>query len=120
MAACSRCRKRVRSNVFIEIIALADDLAGDFRRVRDRFEQLNRDLRERLMDNDASRGEVLEALFAGVDVIADQRGRADLLRVLAAAHESRSELGARPGDRRSRVPRFAGQLDIRDRRFRCA
>ncbi|MGA3257412.1 MAG: DUF3375 family protein, partial [Bryobacteraceae bacterium] len=45
-----------------EIIALADDLAGDFRRVRDRFEQLNRDLRERLMDNDASRGEVLEAL----------------------------------------------------------
>jgi hypothetical protein len=37
-----------------EIIALADDLAGDFRRVRDRFEQLNRDLRERLMDNDAT------------------------------------------------------------------
>lgn len=54
-----------------EIIALADNLAGDFRRVRDQFEQLNRDLRERVMDNDGSRGEVLDALFAGIDVIAE-------------------------------------------------
>lgn len=30
-----------------EIITLTDDLAGDFRRVRDQFDQLNRDLRER-------------------------------------------------------------------------
>lgn len=35
-----------------EIIALADDLLEDFRRVRDQFEQLNRDLRERVMDSD--------------------------------------------------------------------
>ena len=54
-----------------EIISLADDLTGDFRRVRDQFEALNRDLRERIMDDDASRGEVLESLFAGVDLIAD-------------------------------------------------
>lgn len=54
-----------------EIIALADDLAGDFRRVRDRFEQLNRELRERIMDSDGNRGEVLDALFAGIDLIAD-------------------------------------------------
>ena len=39
-----------------EIITLADDLAGDFRRVRDQFDQLNRDLRERIMDNDGNRG----------------------------------------------------------------
>lgn len=54
-----------------EIIALADNLAGDFRRVRDRFEQLNRELRERIMDSDGNRGEVLDALFAGIDLIAD-------------------------------------------------
>lgn len=54
-----------------EIIALADELAGDFRHVRDRFEQLNRDLRERIMDSDGNRGEVLDAMFAGIDLLAD-------------------------------------------------
>lgn len=54
-----------------EIIALADNLAADFRRVRDQFEQLNRDLRERIMDSEGNRGEVLDALFAGIDLIAD-------------------------------------------------
>jgi Protein of unknown function (DUF3375) len=53
-----------------EVIALAADLAGDFRRVRDEFEQLNHSLREQIIDRDSSRGEVLDALFAGVDVIA--------------------------------------------------
>jgi len=61
-----RALERVR-----EIIALADGLAGDFRRVRDQFEALNRDLRERIMDDESTRGEVLEALFAGADLIAD-------------------------------------------------
>lgn len=54
-----------------EIIALADGLAADFLRVRDRFEQLNRDLRERIMDEEGNRGEVLDALFAGIDLIAE-------------------------------------------------
>lgn len=54
-----------------EVIALADNLAGDFRRVRDQFEQLNRELRERIMDNEGSRGEVLDSLFAGIDLIGD-------------------------------------------------
>jgi hypothetical protein len=54
-----------------EIISLADGLAGDFRRVRDQFEQLNRDLRERIMENDGKRGEVLDSLFAGIDLIAE-------------------------------------------------
>jgi len=61
-----RALERVR-----EIIALADGLAGDFRRVRDQFEALNRDLRERIMDEESSRGEVLEQLFAGADLIAE-------------------------------------------------
>jgi hypothetical protein len=54
-----------------EIIILAESLAGDFRRVRDQFEHLNRDLRERIMDNDGSRGDVLDSLFAGIDLIGE-------------------------------------------------
>ncbi|MEO8179821.1 MAG: DUF3375 domain-containing protein [Deltaproteobacteria bacterium] len=54
-----------------EIIALTDELAADFRRVRDDFDQLNRGLRQSLMEHEGGRGEVLEALFAGVDVIAE-------------------------------------------------
>lgn len=54
-----------------EVIALADELANDFRRVRDEFQQLNRALRERIMESDGARGQVLEDLFAGVDVIAE-------------------------------------------------
>ncbi len=54
-----------------EIITLADSLAGDFRRVRDQFEQLNRDLRTRIMENDGNRGDVLDSLFAGIDLITD-------------------------------------------------
>jgi hypothetical protein len=53
-----------------EIIGLADDLIGDFHRVRDEFDHLNRDLRRQIMDNDGNRGDVLNALFAGVDLIA--------------------------------------------------
>ncbi len=54
-----------------EIISLTDDLTGDFRRVRDQFERLNRDLRERIMDSDGNRGEVLDSLFAGIDLISE-------------------------------------------------
>lgn len=54
-----------------EIITLADGLAGDFRRVRDQFEQLNRDLRERIMESDGNRGAVLDSLFAGIDLISE-------------------------------------------------
>ena len=54
-----------------EIIALSDELASDFRRVRDELRSLNRSLRERIIDSEGSRGEVLDQVFAGVDLIAD-------------------------------------------------
>lgn len=54
-----------------EIISLADELTGDFRRVRDQFDRLNRDLRERIMDSDGNRGEVLDSLFAGIELIVE-------------------------------------------------
>lgn len=52
-----------------EVILLTQELVADFRRVRDDFDVLNRGLREQLMDETDSRGEVLDSLFAGVDVI---------------------------------------------------
>ncbi len=54
-----------------EIVALGEALTNDFRKVRDNFQQLNRNLREQIVENDGSRGEVLEKLFSGVDVIAE-------------------------------------------------
>ncbi|KAG1533626.1 hypothetical protein G6F50_015809 [Rhizopus delemar] len=53
------------------IIGLADELTEDFRRVRDDFEQLNRDFRERIIDDEGERGDVLSQLFEGVDVIGE-------------------------------------------------
>lgn len=55
----------------VEAIGLADELAEDFRRVRDDFQSLNRGFRERLVGDERQRGEVLESLFAGVDLIAE-------------------------------------------------
>ncbi|MEL4893657.1 DUF3375 domain-containing protein [Xanthomonas protegens] len=54
-----------------DIIRLSDDLTEDFRRVRDDFERLNREFRERIIDDEGARGDVLEKLFAGIDVIGE-------------------------------------------------
>lgn len=100
-----------------EIISLADDLTGDFRRVRDQFEQLNRDLRERIMDSDGNRGEVLDSLFAGIDLIAESdagRTFSAFWRLLtdpeqaAMLEESLDSVMSRE---------FVGELDMRERRF---
>ena len=52
-----------------EIIALAEQVPGDFARVRDEIAVLNRSLRERVVSLDSSRGEVLDDVFRGVDRI---------------------------------------------------
>jgi len=54
-----------------EIISLADELTGDFRRVRDQFDQLNHELRVRLLDNEGSRGETLASVFINYDQISE-------------------------------------------------
>lgn len=54
-----------------EVVTLADELTADFRHVRERFDGLNRDLREKLLNHEGNRGEVLEQLFSGVDVISE-------------------------------------------------
>jgi len=100
-----------------EIISLADDLTGDFRRVRDQFEQLNRDLRERLMDNEGNRGEVLDSLFAGIDLISESdagRTFSAFWRLLTDPEQT-TALDQALESVMSRE--YVAQLDIKDRRF---
>lgn len=54
-----------------EILRGADDIPADFARVRAELDSLNQDLRRRLLDQDGARGEVLDAVFGGVDLIGD-------------------------------------------------
>ena len=54
-----------------EILHGADDIPADFARVRAEFDALNQDLRRRLLDQDGARGDVLDAVFGGVDLIGD-------------------------------------------------
>lgn len=54
-----------------EILHLAEELVSDFRVVREEFYDLNRGLREQLMDFEGSRGALLEKVFAGVDLIGE-------------------------------------------------
>ncbi len=100
-----------------EIIALADELSKDFRHVRDAFQQLDREFRERIIDDDRQRGDILEALFAGVDVIAEsEAGRSfdAFWRLLTDARQS-SELETAIDAVTSRP--FASQLSRRERGF---
>lgn len=100
-----------------EIISLADGLTGDFRRVRHQFEQLNRDLRERIMDSEGNRGEVLDALFAGIDLIAEsEAGRTfSAFWRLLTDPEQAALLEDALDSVMSRE--FVGELDLRERRF---
>lgn len=52
-----------------DILTSASSVPADFARVRHEFEVLNRTLRRQLLDPDSTRGEVLDDIFAGVDVI---------------------------------------------------
>lgn len=100
-----------------EVITLADGLAGDFRRVRDQFEQLNRDLRERIMENDGSRGQVLDSLFAGIDLITESdagRTFSAFWRLLTDPEQS-ATLEQALDQLMSRS--FVSQLDTQERRF---
>ncbi len=53
-----------------DILALVDEVPADFARVRSELEGLNRDLRERLTEQEGSRGAVLDDIFLGVDLLA--------------------------------------------------
>lgn len=100
-----------------EIIALADELAADFRNVRDEFDKLNRGLRQSLLENEGSRSDVLESVFQGIDVIAESDpGRTfnAFWRLLTDPEQSAllmdalNDISSRP---------FTRQLDSKERRF---
>lgn len=52
-----------------EILTLFSGLVNDFHRVKDSFESLNTELRRRIIEGTGSRGDVLEDVFAGLDLI---------------------------------------------------
>lgn len=54
-----------------DILTSASSVPADFARVRQEFEVLNRTLRRQLLDPDATRGDVLDDIFTGVDLISD-------------------------------------------------
>jgi len=100
-----------------EIISLAEELTGDFRRVRDQFDQLNRDLRERIMDSDGNRGEVLDSLFAGIDLIVESEAGKSFSAFwrLLTDPEQAATLEEALDSVMSRE--FVGDLEIKNRRF---
>jgi hypothetical protein len=53
-----------------DVLSLIEEIPSDFARVRSELEQLNRDLRERLIEQDGPRGSVLDDIFRGVDLLA--------------------------------------------------
>lgn len=100
-----------------EIIGLTDDLIGDFHRVRNEFEHLNRDLRRQIMDSEGNRGTILDALFEGVDVISNSdagRTFSAFWRLLIDPEQS-AVLEQALEDIISRE--FARQLDVQERSF---
>lgn len=55
-----------------DILTLADQLPADFARVRREIERLNVRFRKDIIENEGGRGDVLDALFRGVDILSDQ------------------------------------------------
>lgn len=67
----ARALERVR-----DILIQAEEIPSEFARVRERFEQLNRDLRARIVESTDSQRAVLDEVFRGVDLIAEsEEGR---------------------------------------------
>lgn len=52
-----------------DVLLQAQDLPGDFARVRARFEQLNQELRASILHAEGAQGSVLDDVFRGVDLI---------------------------------------------------
>ena len=100
-----------------EIIALAEQVPGDFARVRAEMTDLNRLLREHIVAMSGSRGEVLDDVFRGVDRIeSSEAGRSFLgFFELLQDPESSALLDDHIDEALGRG--FAEMLDEADRRF---
>lgn len=54
-----------------DVLSLIEEIPSDFARVRSDLEQLNRELRERLIEQEGPRGSALDDIFRGVDLLAE-------------------------------------------------
>ncbi|MDO4631394.1 MAG: DUF3375 domain-containing protein [Corynebacterium sp.] len=59
------------SERIIDVLELAGTMPADFAQVRTELEDINRSLRRQLLEPEDSRGQVLDDIFRGVDVIAE-------------------------------------------------
>lgn len=60
-----------------EILSQADELLGDFVRVQELLTTINLQLRRELVENDGARGNILQRIFDGIDVVKQtEAGRA--------------------------------------------
>lgn len=100
-----------------EILALAQELANDFRRVRDEFQTLNRSLREQIVENEGSRGEVLEKVFSGVDLVAESDAGRTFRAFWRLLTDPEQTLDFEEALDRVLTRDFARRLDRRERRF---
>jgi len=100
-----------------EIIGLAQELANDFRRVRDEFQVINRDLREQIVENDASRGEVLAKVFSGVDLVAESDAGKTFRAFWRLLTDPEQTLSFETALDQVLARDFAQQLERRERRF---
>jgi hypothetical protein len=100
-----------------EILALAQELANDFRRVRDEFQTLNRSLREQIVENEGSRGEVLEKVFSGVDLVAESDAGRTFRAFWRLLTDPEQTLDFEAALEQVLTRDFARRLDRRERRF---
>lgn len=100
-----------------EIITLAEELTGDFRKVRDEFDHLNRGLRQSLMENEGSRGDVLEALFAGVDLIGESEAGRTFSAFWSLLTDSEQAANLLESLDSVSARAFSRQLEPRERKF---
>ena len=100
-----------------EVLRLASEIPGDFAQVSSDLRAINAGLREKIINTVGSRGDVLDAVFAGVDLIdTSEAGRSfGAFNALLADQQRSEELEDSIGQVLSRD--FAVALDDREKTF---
>ncbi|HHH13682.1 MAG TPA: DUF3375 domain-containing protein [Thiolapillus brandeum] len=100
-----------------EVTALARELLSDFRRVRDEFARIHRELREQIVENEGSRGEVLDKVFAGVDLVAESEAGRTFRAFWRLLTNPEQELAFEEALEKVLARDFARRLESRERKF---
>jgi hypothetical protein len=100
-----------------DILMQSEEMPSDFARVRAQFEELNRMLRQRILESDDSQKHVLDEVFRGVDLIAESDAGRSFAGFSALILDP--ALGASFDDNIDRIldRGFAGKLSADQRRF---